>query len=273
MSGISRVLCAVDIDDAAGSAFAQALAVARARQAALLLVCAVPPGQPFNQRAADRVARLLKLRREAEAAGVDVRVSVQSGEPAEIVVLHAHARRADLIVISVEHGRADGRPWGAVAEDVLRAARCPTLIVPAGAPSRPAFGSLLCAVALSPDFDMPLETVLSVADPHGYRLTVLHVANGRGAGPAALKRVQALIPPAAEPVARARVAAGGVVREIEKAVRAVDADLVVIGARPRNRISRRLFGVTRQLLTTSRHPVLAVPLQAAVEKRDERRAA
>jgi hypothetical protein len=42
------------------------------------------------------------------------------------VLLHAAARSAALIVIGVEHGRAQHRTFGAVAEDVLRSAPRPT---------------------------------------------------------------------------------------------------------------------------------------------------
>ena len=51
MKALSRVLCAVDIDEPGRAAFAQALALARVHDAKLLLVCAVPSNQPFNWQA------------------------------------------------------------------------------------------------------------------------------------------------------------------------------------------------------------------------------
>lgn len=283
MTRISRVLCAVDIDDAARTAFEQALAIARVHQARLLLVCPVAPGQPFNQRASERVAYLLMLRRQAEAEDVDVQVSVQSGEAAEILLIHASSRRADLIVVGVEHGRADGYAWGAVAEDVLRAAPCPTLVVPAGAAPRGTFVQVLCAVALTPRPDVPLTDARQLADPRGHTLTLFHAAASRSAATEALHALQhtlpsggtgaAPAPSAGSSVALARVGIGSAEAEILSAARAIDADLLVIGARPRNRLARRLFGVTRALLTTSSCAVLAVPVQAAREKEAARPAA
>lgn len=273
MTRISRVLCAVDIDDAARTAFEQALAIARAHQARLLLVCPVAPGQPFNQRASERVAHLLMLRRQAEAEGADVQVSVQSGEAAEIVLLHAESRRVDLVVVGVEHGRADGYAWGAVAEDVLRSAPCPTLVVPAGASPKGAFVQLLCAVALTPRPDVPLADARRLADPRAHTVTLFHAAASRSAATEALHALQHTIPSGGTGVALARVGIGSAESEILSAARAIDADLLVIGARPRNRLARRLFGVTRALLTTSTCAVLAVPVQPAGEKEATRPAA
>jgi nucleotide-binding universal stress UspA family protein len=264
---LSRVLCVVDIDDAARTTFEQALAIARAHQARLLLVCPVPAGQPFNQRASERVAYLLKLRRLAEAADVDVHVSVQSGEAAEIALLHARSRAAALVVVGVEHGRADGYSWGAVAEDVLRSAACPTLVVPAGAPPRGAFERVLCAVTLSPHPDVSPAAARLLANPRAYTLTLFHAVASRSTGAAALQALQDAIPPDARGVAVARVGAGAAEAEILAAARAADADLLVIGARARNRLTRRLFGVTRALLTTSGCPVLAVPIASAAAHR------
>ena len=253
-------MCAVDIDDSSGSAFGQALAIARTRSARLLLVCAVPPGQPFNQRAPERVARLLKLRREAEAAGVDVRVDVQTGESVEILLLHGASRRADLMVVGVEHDRANGRPWGAVAEAVLRSAPCSTLVVPAGAAVRPSFSRILCTVDAPSDAGAAAAGATSLADARDAALTVFHVAGDRGGEAAILQRLQAVIPHRTGTPAAAHVAAGAVVPEILKAARTLGADLLVIGARPRSFVTRRLFGVTRAILAGASCPVLAVPM-------------
>src|SRR5688572_7241435 len=100
---LSRVLCTVDIDEPGRAAFAQALALARAHAASMIIVYAVPPNQSFNTGATERVAYLLNLRAAAEAAGLDVRVDVQHGETNEIILLHARARQPDLIVLSAAH--------------------------------------------------------------------------------------------------------------------------------------------------------------------------
>jgi nucleotide-binding universal stress UspA family protein len=255
---IARIVCAVDIDDDARTAFEQALALARIRDAKLLLVCAVPPEETFSRRATDRVAYLRRLRTDAERAGIEVYTSVQTGEPAEVLLLHAKARRADLIVISVEHGRARGRGWGALAEDVLRSAPCSTLVVPAGAANLPAFTRIVWASDLASE--MRLGELRGVADARDHTVTVLHVARARADAKAALQQVQRWIGETAPAPALGRVAVGAVGSEVIKVMRDSKADLLVIGARRRNRVSRRFFGVTRELLTTSQCPVLAIPI-------------
>ena len=53
----------------------------------------------------------------------------------------------------------------------------------------------------------------------------------------------------------------------------MDADLIVIGSRRRTRVGRRLFGVTRELLTYAICPVLAIPFDTVGVRRLEREAA
>ena len=68
MERIARVLCAVDIGEPGLAAFEQALALARAHAAQLIVVYAVPRNQSFNTGATERVAYLLNRRAAAEAA-------------------------------------------------------------------------------------------------------------------------------------------------------------------------------------------------------------
>lgn len=271
MKPISRIVCAVDIDDQARTAPEQALAIARARNAKLELVCAVPPDEPFNQRATDRISYLQRIRRDADAAGVEVYSAVQVGEHAEILLLHAEARAADLIVIALSHGRGGGRTFGSVAETVLRAAPCPTLIVPPGAPNVASFTNVLAAVDLTPSPDVPLAAVRPLLSANEHRLTVLHVVKGGGAQAAALQTLQSTLPDPS-PRTFARVTVGEVQAEVLQAARSLQADLIVIGARRRTRVGRRLFGVTRTLLAAAPCPVLAVPVRPAAAG-GERRAA
>ena len=258
MAEISRVLCAVDIDDPGRTAFTQALASARARDARLLLVCPAPVGQPFSLRAVDRVAYLLSIRRQAEAAGVDVFTSVQTGEPAEIILLHARARRADLIVISVEHGRSGGMLWGAIAEEVLRASTCPTLVVPAGASTPSSFARPVYAVDVETD-DLAPGDALRLSNPADSTLAVVHVAASRRAAGPALDKLQSVLTGDDDARVTGRVLVGAVAREVLQAMQLADADLLVMNARRRSRVGRRLFGITRQLLERTPCPVLALP--------------
>ena len=266
MKGLSRVLCAVDIDERA--AFAEALALARSHSADMIIVYAVPLNQSFNTGATERVAYLLSLRAAAEAAGVDVRVDVQQGEPSEIILLHALARQPDLIVLSAAHGGgANGVRVGSVVEDVIRGASCPTLVVrrdqksSASGPLRNA----LCAVDFSPASEAAITYAQLLTAGPERRLTLLHVVpgNNRHVAAAALQRLQALIPPHTDGTVFTRVAVGSVGPEILRAERATQTDVVVVGTQSRSRLGRRMFGVIGQLLKEAPCPVLAVPARAA----------
>src|SRR5688500_15879083 len=127
---LSRVICAVAIDDRDRHVFAHALALARRNDAKLLVLHAASPGVAFNRGATERGDFLRTLRSMAEAAGVDVRVTVQRGPVDEIILLHARARDTDLVVLGT--GRKESRRGlsGWIAERVPRDAPCPTLVVP-----------------------------------------------------------------------------------------------------------------------------------------------
>ena len=295
VKGISSVLCAVDIAEPGRAAFEQALALARSHDATLLIVHAVSPGRSFNSGAGERTTFLRDLNARAQEAGVDVRVSVQSGEAAEIILLHARARQSELIVVSSHHGKFDGRAFGSVAEDVLRGAECPTLIVPArgDSPLLREFDNALYAINLSADSESVIGRVLALVDRPEHRLTLLHVVRDTASGPAfsgpqmlgkeferelgkdALRQLQDLIPAERQGTVLARVAIGQVVPEIVRAARSSHADLVIVAAHPRTRLGRRMFGVTRQLLRRAECPVLAVPARAmtASDKAVSRRTA
>jgi nucleotide-binding universal stress UspA family protein len=62
---------------------------------------------------------------------VKVRVEQQHGDPARVIVLHANARKADIVILGSNRRRGWRRlREGSVAERVLRRAAWPVLIVP-----------------------------------------------------------------------------------------------------------------------------------------------
>jgi nucleotide-binding universal stress UspA family protein len=84
---------------------------------------------------------LAKARERLNEAGVEARMEVLFGRPAERIVDYAHSEKVDLIAM-VTHGRSGfrRRVFGSVAEKVLRTTTLPVLLVrPPGAdePSQP----------------------------------------------------------------------------------------------------------------------------------------
>jgi nucleotide-binding universal stress UspA family protein len=131
MTTIKNVLCAIDLTKASRTAFDRALAVARVSKARLYVLHAVPANMPFSWRASERLELLAGLRKRAEREGVPLLVVEQHGDPASIIVLHANARKADLVVLGSNRRRGWRRfREGSVGERVLRRAAWAVLIVP-----------------------------------------------------------------------------------------------------------------------------------------------
>ena len=128
---LARILCAIDLEKASERAFDRALNLAIISEARLHLLHATPANVPFSWRAPERLEYLTGLKKRAEAAGVKVRVEEQHGDPARVILLHANARKVDLVVLG-SNGRRGWRRLreGSVSERVLRRAAWPVLIVP-----------------------------------------------------------------------------------------------------------------------------------------------
>ena len=180
MSNFSRIQCAVDFSDASLAAFEYGLALAKAQSAELSLVFAVPLDVRFNWRARERMDLLAELRRLTIAEGVPVSVNVQQGDPAEVILLHARARKPDALVIGT-HGRIGMERFrcGSVAARVVQGAPCPTFVVRAFPSDRRVerfgrFDRILCATDFSAASGAALNQAIDLIR-RGKRLTLLHV--------------------------------------------------------------------------------------------------
>jgi len=131
MTTLARILCAIDLERASDRAFERALSLAVVSGAKLFLLHATPATIPFSRRASERLRYLTELRKRAEAEGVKVRVDEQHGDPARVILLHANARKMDLVVLGSNRRRGWRRlREGSVSERVLRRAAWPVLVVP-----------------------------------------------------------------------------------------------------------------------------------------------
>ena len=115
MSVGSRILCGVDCAEADRPAFECAMRLARASGAELWVVHAVPSERPSSWKAAERLRDLADLRHAAVVGGVSVKVSIQPGDPAKVLALHANARLADLIVLGTNRRTGWDRAYGGIS--------------------------------------------------------------------------------------------------------------------------------------------------------------
>ena len=289
MSKVKKVLAAVDFSAPARAAFDRALAVSRLHGAELTVVHAVPSEQPFKWHGRERRDLIATLRAAAKAAGVRFEVSVQSGDPAGVILLHANARGADLVVLGAsETTGLDRFRFGSVAETVALEATMPVLVVPAAAaanaePAMP-IKSILVAVGFTEGSRTAVERALAIAGDDT-RVTVLHVVPGAARAGAsrymyhlmepeyqrqlardAWRRIAEIIPAGARTSARvhARVVAGDPSAEISRVAEEVGADLILVGVSRHGAIGRLFFGsTTNRVIRASGRQVLAMPQIAA----------
>jgi len=244
----------------------------------------------FNRGATERVEFLRQLRAIAQAAGVDIRVTVQTGPVDEIILLHASARQVDLIVLGTARDKEARRGLsGWIAERVLRDAPCPTLVVPqVSEAERSATRLILCAVDFSPASHAAAQTAVEMSAGGRHPVTLLHVVDSGGSGQRSvrrwissaeydralgsdtLKKLRFMIPPPQRGAVEARVAIGEPATEILRMADTLKPELLVIGAEVRTRLGSRLFGKTAQLIRDSACPVLAVPALRAARADDEK---
>ena len=172
---IKRLVCAVDLTKASRSAFDRALSLARACKSRLHIVHAVPSSER-SWRATERIALLTALHDRAERDGVSVRVIEQQGDPADLIVQHANAIKADLVVLGSNRRRGWQRfRQGSVGERVLRRAPWALLIVPSEVSSGGrADLKVLCAVDLTKASEPAFDRALSLVQPGSGRLYILH---------------------------------------------------------------------------------------------------
>jgi nucleotide-binding universal stress UspA family protein len=279
---LARILVGVDDSVPGRAAFEEALALSRAHGAGLIAVHAVPAKRPFSWRARQRTALMKGLRAEAKSAGIRLTTSVQHGNPAGVILLHAISRRPDLIVVGTHQRTGMERlRKKSVAEQVAVKAAQPVLVVPIRDMNPPAaYTTIVAAVDFSTASDHAVERAAEVAAGTGATLTLVHVVPGALAAstpdslyPGALdyqhllvrdawRRLQEPTPELGIPDAtvRARVLTGDPATEVSRFAEASQADLIVVGLTRRGTLSRAVFGATAaRLVRLASQPVLIVP--------------
>lgn len=283
MKQLQRILVAVDFSPPARAAFDRAVALSRKHGAELLVVHAVPSDTPFKWEGQERAVLVASLRRAGLAAGVRPLISIQQGDPAGVILLHARSRAADLIVMGTS-GRSgfERFRFGSVAETVALQATQPVLVVPAADRANDAaaaFGNIVVAVDLGESSRAAIERALAIAGDNS-RITVVHVVAGMGHAGAhrymyrlmepeyhrqvardARREIMRLIPEAAKASHKVhvRIVTGEPSAEISRVAEESDADLVLVGVTPRGAIGRRIFPSTAaRVMRTTDVPVLAV---------------
>jgi nucleotide-binding universal stress UspA family protein len=279
-----RILCAVDASPPAAAAFEQALAMSAHRGAQLVIVHAVSKERAYSWGAVERVAALATLRERAEALNVPVRVRVQQGDTAGVILLHARAQAPDLIVLGSYEPVGFARfRFRSIADRVVKGAACPVLLVPAATTHvTTTFRRVVCAIDLSSRSPTMITTLPRFAEDFG-QMTFLHVLHdserrhhGRFAVPEfadaatrdARQQLHSLLDPQdVQSEVLVTVSSKSVDDEILRVASEIAADLIVLGATRRAGLRRRFLGSTA-LRVSRRSPLPVLVLPAVHVKRD-----
>jgi nucleotide-binding universal stress UspA family protein len=272
-----RILVPVSQANGRDPAFERGLVLARASDAELHLIHAVPADRSFSSRAAERLQRWAELRKRADAANVTITTVEQHGDPAGVIAVYADDREVDLIVMASERRTGWARlRQPSVAERVMRRTRRPTLVVRQHDAVAAAFRNVVVAVDLSPASSSVIDMAMQLADSDERRLTVIHAVESLE-GPDAVRsrarwvvpeyrafvlndyrrRLEAIVRGAAvDSAAQLRVAPGPTAATIVEEAAYVDADLIVVG-RSERVMRRGSTGI--RVLRDSDRAVLVVP--------------
>lgn len=225
-----------------------------------------------EQAEAAAAAKMDKLRKAAQARGVELLGTVRLGEePFREIVNEARERQADLIVLRRRGKRSylANLLLGEMVHTVTGHAPCDVLIAPRTAQLWS--HAIVLATDGSPHSDRATAVATAVAVRYGLPLTVVSVMEQRdrqaaedGPAKANVERALAVIR-AAGAQATGRVIAGAKPYEaIVAAAQETGADLIVIGRRGLNRMKRILVGSTSERVAGHANgPVLIVHQAAA----------
>jgi len=234
--------------------------------------------------------RLLEMSRERveervnslNYKGIKCAVSVESGDPAEIILDVARRERADLIALGVqgvelEQEKDETHVLGGNAATVLREAECPVLLAPHGPRGRARIERVLVPTDFSEPAASSLVHALDICSRFGAKLVLLHVLSYHSSFDVVsehlvqtmveqtesqlrnlLDKVSSRGPGGLEMETRCVVSSRdwlGIVRFAEE----LDADLMVMATYGRKGLARFLMGsVTEKVVARASCPVLCI---------------
>jgi nucleotide-binding universal stress UspA family protein len=184
---------------------------------------------------------------------------LRSGEAAEQIAEVARTGGFDLIVMPTHAGRFRRTLLGSTAAKVLNEADCPVLTTEhaEGKTPRPLEHKVwACAIGLSQDSERVLRLASRAAAAAGAQLSVIHAARAESAQDAR-QRLDELLGQAGCG-ATVQIAMGSVKEVLLEAACRSDADVLIVGRRPRAGAFGRLRDLAYSLIRDSPFPVLSV---------------
>jgi nucleotide-binding universal stress UspA family protein len=290
--GIHNVLIATDFSSCSNLALSFGLELAHGYRANAYVVFVVPADEfmmagPEAYIAAKEAARrdLLELKHELRKKhsyieGEDYHLFLLEGDVAQAILDFAQQKQIDAIVVGT-HGRSGlGRAlMGSVAESVFRNSPVPVLTlgphlerITGGRTPK----NILVPVDFTPASERAARYAAAMAREHNATLTLLHVierwpaqaqADRERVMQALREKVENLLGDDAKGLrCKFRVEVGRVVETVLYTANGIDADLVVVGVRPRTGLLNRLMWPhAYEIVREATCPVLTVRSEVATD--------
>src|SRR5574340_316242 len=274
-----QILCLVDLSPASGTVLSWARLVAQAFQAPVEVFHAAWSATPqsfaegkeaspleLEMRKTECFSSLDSLARNAFGSGLRYHVVVTEGHPVQAVFERIGRQLPDLIVMG-SHGH-DGLArilLGSVAENVVRGAPCPMLVVKGAAlpPSQARLEQVVCPVNLTKFSRECAELASAVAGALGADLRIIQVVEAEKLDKSRLaQQLHTWIPEAMRERSRLSesVLHGDPGEQIVAFLRRETADLIVVGAEHRPFLEYTTLGrTTERVMRYSPCSVLLVP--------------
>ena len=283
---LSKILVTTDFSEVSDHALDYAISLAKRYDARIYLAHVITP-DPF-QFAEPQLAQATyeKVRQAAEEGITDILISGKlRGVPHEVLLEEGNVwptlerlivdHEIDLVVVGT-HGRGKVQKLliGSVAEEIFRQADCAVLTVGPAVKSdvykEIELKNILFATDFGPGAEKAAAHAFSLAQEHGARLSLLHVIESAAAYTEEsvarqreinIVRMKQLMPKGSENWCRPefRVTFGAAVEEILHAAKDLNADLIVMGAKPRKSLAGHApLTIAYNIVTKSTAPVLTV---------------
>jgi len=192
-------------------------------------------------------------------------VVVEEGHPVQVVMTWLARRLPDLIVMGSHGHNGMARVLlGSVAENVVRVATCPMLIVKGSEPADARLKMILCPVDLSESAADLVQIAGILAAVMQARLEIVAAVNDSDVGGGAKEQLHAWIPEGLRRICdiSEAVLCGDAAERIIERLRTGQLDLVVLGAEQRRFLEFTTLGrTTERVMRFSPGTVLLIPRQ------------
>jgi nucleotide-binding universal stress UspA family protein len=281
---LKNILFATDFSPAADAAAPFAIQIARSYGAKMYGVhvnaldnytAAAPEAWATMAETAEKQTKEHAQRLNEQLKGVEHEVVIGEGNIWEVISNLIQKKEIDLVVVGTRGRTGFGKTLlGSVAEQILRQAPCPVLTVGPHVTLEPEKAAkmheILYATDLAADFPATAPYAISLAQENQAHLALLYVIEEQKTGelvqPAELvdskvRKLRRLVSEEAELWCEPRyfVEQGIPAEKILHVAKQVQADLIVLGAKPAKRLATHLnIGTVHKVVSQAKCPVLTV---------------